>query len=190
MLILASASPRRRELLTQAKLHFLVIPADIDETPLPGEPAHAYVQRLAIEKAQAVAAHHPNDTILAADTAVVLQILGKEEILGKPTDPADATRMLTLLSGRTHSVMTGFAIVSPAHPLIADVEITHVTFNPISPKEIAAYIATGEPLDKAGAYAIQGHAARWIPAIQGDYSNVVGLPIPRILRALSLAHSS
>jgi septum formation protein len=186
MLILASASPRRRELLTQANLQFLVIPADIDETPHPHEPAHAYVQRLAIEKAQTIASLHPQDTILAADTAVVID----EQILGKPTDPADATRMLTLLSGRTHSVMTGFAILSPTHPLIAGVEVTHVTFHPISPAEIAAYIATGEPLDKAGAYAIQGQAACWIPSIAGDYSNVVGLPIPRILKALSLAHSS
>ena len=186
MLILASASPRRRELLTQAKLHFLVIPADIDETPLPGEPAHAYVQRLAIEKAQAVAAHHPNDTILAADTAVVLQILGKEEILGKPTDPADAARMLTLLSGRTHRVITGVALVSATQTQVA-AEVTAVQFLTLSDEEIAAYIATGEPMDKAGASAIQGRAARWIPRIEGDYFNVVGLPISLVTTLLESA---
>jgi septum formation protein len=186
MLILASASPRRRELLTQAGLTFRVLPADIDETPLPNEPAAAYVERLAIEKAQAIAILHPEDTILAADTAVVL--IGHaeaDEILGKPTSPEDAIRMLTLLSGRTHAVMTGVALAAPGQPLRSTVEITHVTFNLIPPAEIAAYVATGEPLDKAGAYAIQGYAARWIPRIEGDYFNVVGLPIARVITLLS-----
>ena len=184
MLILASASPRRRELLTQAKLHFLVIPADIDETPLPGEPAHAYVQRLAIEKAQAIAALRPHDTILAADTAVVLPD-GGGTILGKPTHPADAERMLNLLSGRTHAVMTGLAVVSSSGKLASAIEITQVTFDLVTPAEIADYVATGEPLDKAGAYAIQGFAARWIPRIEGDYFNVVGLPIARTVELLA-----
>ncbi len=188
MLILASASPRRRELLTQAALTFTVEPAHIDETPLPDEPAAAYVQRLAIEKAQAICALHRPDpqpvTILAADTAVVLP---DGTILGKPGSPADAVRMLTQLSGRTHAVMTGLAVVSsaPGARLMSDVEITQVTVNLITPDEIERYVATGEPLDKAGAYAIQGFAARWIPRIEGDYFNVVGLPIARVMSLLA-----
>ena len=190
MLILASASPRRRELLTQAGLAFTVEPAEIDETPLRGEPAAAYVQRLAIKKAQAVCTRHRDDAmpviVLAADTAVVLP---GDTILGKPASPADAARMLGLLSGRTHAVLTGIAAVSsaPGAQLAADVEITQVTMNLITPDEIDAYIATGEPLDKAGAYAIQGFAARWIPRIEGDYSNVVGLPLARVIALLAQA---
>lgn len=193
MLILASASPRRRELLTQAGFSFVVEPADIDETPLPGEPAAAYVQRLATEKAQAVCALHRQQpepyTVLGADTAVVLS---SGEILGKPTSPEDALRMLSLLSGRTHVVMTGIAAVSFPEPnrTVADVELTQVTFDLITPDEIAAYVATGEPLDKAGAYAIQGYAARWIPRIEGCYFNVVGLPVARVVNILvGLAHA-
>jgi septum formation protein len=198
MLILASASPRRRELLAQAGLDFQVEPADIDETPLPDEPAAAYVQRLATEKALAVCALHrglhPADaafTVLAADTAVVPPDSSGEAgmILGKPTGPDDAARMLALLSGRTHAVMTGVAAVHSDRPsrTVADVEITQVTFNLIAPDEIDAYVASGEPLDKAGAYAIQGYAARWIPRIEGDYSNVVGLPIARVIALLAEA---
>lgn len=193
MLILASASPRRRELLAQAGLEFVVEPADIDETPLPNEGAAAYVQRVATEKAQAVCVAHRargggSVTVLAADTAVVLpDPLGEPgTILGKPLNPADAARMLTLLSGRTHAVMTGVAAVSSVRPsrTVADVEITQVTFNVMTPQEIEDYVATGEPLDKAGAYAIQGFAARWIPRIEGDYFNVVGLPIARVIALL------
>jgi septum formation protein len=185
MLILASASPRRRELLIQAGLAFIVDPAGIDETALPNEPAAAYVQRLAIEKAQAVAQRRtlaPGDIVLAADTCVVLD----QQLLGKPTSPEDAIRMLTQLSGRTHAVMTGVAAVSAVRS-VSDVEITQVTFSLIAPEEIAAYVATGEPLDKAGAYAIQGYAARWTPRIEGDYFNVVGLPIARVIRLLAEA---
>ena len=185
MLILASASPRRRELLTQAGLQFIVDPADIDETALLNEPAAAYVQRLAIEKAQAVANRRtlaPDDVVLAADTCVVLDGL----LLGKPASREDAIRMLTLLSGRTHTVMTGVAAVSPLRT-VSDIELTQVTFDLITPEEIAAYVADGEPLDKAGAYAIQGYAARWIPRIEGDYFNVVGLPIARVVRLLAEA---
>ena len=188
MLILASASPRRHELLTQAGFTFLVEPAEIDETPLPSESAAAYVQRLAIEKAQAVCALHQHDpepvTVLAADTTVVLP---GDIILGKHAAAAEASRMLLLLSGRTHAVMTGLAVVSstPGSSLVADVEITQVTMNLIPLEELAAYIATPEPLDKAGAYAIQGYAARWIPRIEGDYFNVVGLPIARVVALLA-----
>ena len=193
MLILASASPRRRQLLTQAGLTFTVEPAHIDEAPLPGEAAAAYVERLATEKAQAICNLHRTDsepvTVLAADTAVVLTGTGDSEILGKPLHPTDAARMLTLLSGRTHAVLTGIAAVSsaPGARLVSDVEITQVTVDLISPEEIEAYVATAEPLDKAGAYAIQGYAARWIPHIEGDYFNVVGLPIARVVALLAEA---
>ncbi len=195
MLILASASPRRRELLTQAGFEFLVEPASLDETALPQESAAAYVQRLAVEKAQAVLARHPNPrepaVVLAADTAVVVPGLAEQggEILGKPVHAADAARMLTLLSGRTHAVLTGVAAVSSSAPgrIFSDVEITQVTMNVIAAKEIAAYVGSGEPMDKAGAYAIQGYAARWIPYIEGCYFNVVGLPIARVVALLAEA---
>jgi septum formation protein len=194
MLILASASPRRRELLTQAGLEFTVEAADIDESSLPGEAAAAYVQRVATEKAQAISLRHRNEhagelTILAADTAVVLPEEGL--ILGKPVDDRDAARMLGLLSGRTHAVMTGIAAVAIGRDgqrtTVADVEITQVTMNLIAAEEISRYVASGEPRDKAGAYAIQGYAARWIPGIEGCYFNVVGLPIARVLALLAEA---
>ena len=180
MLILASASPRRRELLTQAGFEFQVHPAHIPEDPLPGEDPIAYVTRLAREKAEAVfqiLAGQPSDptTVLGADTTVTLD----HHILGKPENPADAARMLRLLSGRTHRVITGVALVS-AHRTQAVAEVTEVEFLPLSEAQIQSYIATGEPNDKAGAYAIQGRAARWIPRIQGCYFNVVGLPISRV----------
>ncbi len=195
MLILASASPRRRELLTQAGFEFIVEPSALDETALPHEAAASYVQRLAVEKAQAVLAR-PRELrepvlVLAADTVVVVPGLldHAPEILGKPRDAADASRMLALLSGRTHAVMTGVAAVSSSAPseIFADVEITQVTMNRIAPQESAAYIASGEPMDKAGAYAIQGYAARWIPRIEGCYFNVVGLPIARVVALLAEA---
>jgi septum formation protein len=207
MLVLASASPRRRELLTQAGFTFQVYPAHIPEDPKPNEDPIAYVTRLAREKAEAVfhqlalkghdfsraedgarevRALAPEGcssdvnphvgsnsfVVLGADTTVTLD----NQIIGKPTDPADAARMLRLLSGRTHRVITGVAIVTAAHTEVA-AEVTAVQFLTLSDEEIAAYIATGEPMDKAGAYAIQGRAARWIPRIVGDYFNVVGLPI-------------
>jgi septum formation protein len=191
-LILASASPRRRELLTQAGFTFTVESAEIDETPLPDEPAAAYVQRLAIEKAQAVCASHrsahPEERaiVLGADTAVVLP---DGEILGKPVNAGDAARMLELLAGRTHAVMTGIAAISSSPGAgcgtVSDVEITQVTFHLMTREEINEYVASGEPLDKAGGYAIQGFAARWIPRIEGDYGNVVGLPIARTVALLA-----
>jgi septum formation protein len=186
-LILASASPRRRALLAQAGFDFEVRASEIDESLLPGEAAAAYVERLAIEKAQAVCALYDRAsgpvTVLAADTAVVLP---DGEILGKPRNAADARRMLRLLSGRTHAVMTGLAAVSSEQERLASaVEMTHVTFLVLTDEEIAAYVAGGEPLDKAGAYAIQGYAARWIPRIEGDYFNVVGLPIARTVALLT-----
>jgi septum formation protein len=232
MLVLASASPRRRELLTQAGLNFTVETADLPETVNPGEDAASYVLRLAEAKALAVwtrlrgentsaatsstpdvqTAASPTESsvlglspiqetkplaaagsegvtskrdpliVLAADTCV----MANGEILGKPADQADARRMLDLLSGRTHSVMTGIAVLT-ATESFADVEITQVTFNVIEEPELVHYLASGEPLDKAGAYGIQGYAARWIPRIEGCYFNVVGLPIARTLGLLAQA---
>jgi septum formation protein len=182
MLVLASASPRRRELLAQAGFSFDVHPAHIPENPLPNEDPIAYVTRIAREKAQFVftrlsANHAPQSpesplVVLGADTTVTLD----NQILGKPSDPADAARILRLLSGRTHRVITGVALVTANSTEVA-AEVTAVRFLTLSDEEIAAYVATGEPMDKAGAYAIQGRAARWIPRIEGDYFNVVGLPI-------------
>ena len=178
MLVLASASPRRRELLTQAGFSFTVHPAHIPEDPLPGEDAIAYVTRLAREKAEAVF-HElsskmpaPPQVVLGADTTVTLD----NQILAKPADPADAARMLRQLSGRTHHVITGVAVVSRRSTEVA-AEVTAVRFLALSDEEIESYIATREPMDKAGAYAIQGRAARWIPRIEGCYFNVVGLPL-------------
>ncbi|WP_433967187.1 Maf family protein [Tunturiibacter gelidiferens] len=191
MLILASASPRRHELLTQAGLTFSAEAANLSEDLLPNEAAAAYVQRLAEEKAQAVwNAHRFTDgsedplVVLGADTCVVVD----GHILGKPTDSADARRMLELLSGRTHAVLTGIAAIT-AKKTVRDLDITHVTFNVITDAEIGRYISSGEPLDKAGAYAIQGYAARWIPRIEGCYFNVVGLPIARTMALLAQAES-
>ena len=181
-LVLASASPRRRELLAQAGFSFEVHPAHIPEDPLPAEDPIAYVVRLAREKAGAVFAQL-SGTQLSSDGAAALQVLGADttvtldnHILGKPEDAADAARMLRMLSGRTHRVITGVAVVTSNTAEVA-AEVTGVQFLTLSDEEIADYIATGEPMDKAGAYAIQGRAARWIPRVQGCYFNVVGLPI-------------
>jgi septum formation protein len=182
ILVLASASPRRRELLRSAGIAFEVQPADIPENPFPGEGAEEYAERLAREKALAVAKLRPKECVLGADTVVVVD----GQILGKPSDSADAARMLRMLSGREHQVITGVCLVCPGQPVVAS-ETTLVTVSEITDQEIADYVASGEPMDKAGAYAIQGIASRWIPRIEGDYSNVVGLPVAlvwRMLRAL------
>ena len=235
MLVLASASPRRRELLTQAGFTFQVHPAHIPEDPRPNEDPIAYVVRLAREKAEAVfrewtpnvdpelalkghdfsrakkdaqedralapegcsseglectPANLPRASAAPQVPSAVLQVLGADttvtidnQILGKPSGPTDAARMLRLLSGRTHRVITGVAVVTAARTEVA-AEVTGVTFLTLSDQEIESYIATGEPMDKAGAYAIQGRAARWIPRITGDYSNVVGLPIALVTTLL------
>ena len=183
MLVLASASPRRRELLAQAGFSFRVIASDILEERLLGEAPATFAMRLAREKAQSVfdrhhdTLHSPGDPllVLGADTVVVTA----EEILGKPANPADAARMLRLLSGRTHQVITGICLIS-RRGAEASAENTAVAMRTLSDEEIAAYVTTGEPMDKAGAYAIQGYAARWIPRIEGDYFNVVGLPLARV----------
>lgn len=189
MLILASSSPRRRELLKQAGFDFTVESADINEDPQPGEAAAKYVQRLAVEKAQAVRDRHRADndsgdpiTVLGADTTVVLD----GEILGKPANHAEARSMLERLAGRTHQVMTGIAAIT-SNTIVSDVEITQVFFDLINEDELAHYLTTGEPFDKAGAYGIQGYAARWIPRVEGCYFNVMGLPISRTIALLAKA---
>jgi len=179
MLVLASASPRRQKLLRSAGITFEVQPADIPEDPLPGEAAKECAERLAREKALAVARQRPQDCVLGADTVVVVN----GEILGKPCDAADAARMLRRLSGREHQVITGVCLAVSSQCSVAS-ETTSVTMSEISEKEISDYIASGEPMDKAGAYAIQGIASRWIPRIEGDYSNVVGLPVALVWRML------
>ncbi|HYA18020.1 MAG TPA: Maf family protein [Bryobacteraceae bacterium] len=179
MLILASRSPRRAELLRAAGIDFTIRAADVDETPRPGESPRGYVTRLALEKANAILAA-PDETVLAADTTVVIG----NEILGKPIDAADARRMLRALSGREHKVITGICL-RRGDCVIQDVDVTGVWFSPLSDAEIDHYIASGEPMDKAGAYAIQGLASRFIPRIEGSYSNVVGLPVALVSQALS-----
>ena len=182
MLVLASASPRRQDLLRSAGISFAVQPADIDESPLAGETARALAERLAREKALAVCRDRPNDLVLGADTIVVVN----DCILGKPADADDAARMLRLLSGRVHQVITGVCLAGTAgrnQPRVES-ETTLVTFGELSASEIRDYVATGEPMDKAGAYAIQGIASRWILRIEGDYSNVVGLPVALVYRML------
>ena len=194
-LVLASNSPRRRELLAQAGFSFTVRPAHIPEDPQAGEDPVSYVVRLARAKAQAVfdaldrepgeeSSPRADRVVLGADTTVTID----NQILGKPSDAADAARMLALLSGRTHRVVTGVALASASGIEVA-AEMTGVRFYTLSEAEIAAYIATGEPMDKAGAYAIQGRAARWIPRITGDYSNVVGLPLALLATMLESART-
>src|SRR5580692_7863684 len=190
MLVLASASPRRRDLLGNAGISFTVQAADIDERPLAGESPQDCVERLAREKALAVFQTRPRDYVLGADTIVVVD----GAILGKPRDADDAAGMLRLLSGRTHAVITGVCVVNPVAggqgsvaskpDLLTASETTLVTFGELSDDEIRDYVATGEPMDKAGAYAIQGIASRWIPRIEGDYSNVVGLPVALVYAML------
>jgi len=178
MLVLASRSPRRREILQQAGIPFVVRPADVDETPLAGEPARAYVARIARQKAEATTCN-PGEIILAADTTVV----AGGEILGKPLDPADSARMLALLSGQRHEVLTGICLRS-AGRVVQDCSETSVWFAPLSPQEIAEYAESGEPLDKAGAYAIQGLASKFVRRIEGCYFNVMGLPVALVYRHL------
>ncbi|HUP03082.1 MAG TPA: Maf family protein [Bryobacteraceae bacterium] len=177
-LVLASQSPRRSEILRQAGIPFVVRFAPVDETLLPGESPVAYVQRLAEAKAFAVPAA-ADEIVLGADTTVVVE----NEILAKPEDPGDARRMLSLLSGRRHHVLTGICLRRGAHS-VRDFASTAVWFSPMSPAEIEAYAAGGEPLDKAGAYAIQGLASKFIERIEGCYFNVVGLPIALVYRHL------
>ena len=187
-LILASASPRRRELLAQAGYQFEVQASSVPESRRAGEDAIRFATRLAREKAEAVYARHQPAIVLGADTVVVCD----GEVMGKPADPADAERMLLLLAGRTHQVVTGVAVVwgSSSPPAIeVAAELTQVTMRTLSPEEVSRYVATGEPMDKAGAYAIQGYAGRWIPRISGCYFNVVGLPLALVAAMLEAAEA-
>lgn len=185
-LILASASPRRRELLEAMGWRFLVRPVELDESPFPGEDAAAYVGRLALEKARAAAARaateSPDALVLGADTVVALEC----ELFGKPKDPADARLMLRRLAGRRHQVLTGVALLDGEREWL-EVARTEVQMAPLSEQEIELYVETGEPLDKAGAYAVQGRGALFVSALDGNYSNVVGLPLPVVYRLLLAA---
>jgi septum formation protein len=178
MVVLASQSPRRAEILRQAGIAFTVRAASIDETPLPGEKPEDYVQRLAESKALAVACE-AGEVVLGADTTVVID----GEMLGKPEDAADARRMLAKLSGRRHEVMTGICL-RRGPDVTRDWATTEVWFTPMSESEIADYVASSEPMDKAGAYAIQGLASKHIEKIEGSYFNVMGLPVALVYRHL------
>ena len=178
--ILASQSPRRRELLTKLGLCFSVVPADVDETMQQGKDPRDEVARVCRAKAQAVRARgHDKDLIIAADTIVVVQ----GEVLGKPKDREDAARMLRLLSGKDHEVMTGLTVLQ-AEQSRTLVETAKIHFRQLDEQELAAYIATGEPMDKAGAYGIQGLASIFITGITGDYYTVMGLPVCRLAETL------
>jgi nucleoside triphosphate pyrophosphatase len=187
MLVLASASPRRQELLCNAGIAFIVQASGIDETPLEGESPRSCAERLARDKARVISRIYPEDYVLGADTIVVVD----SAMLGKPRDAADAARMLRILSGRQHEVITGVCVMKPvasgqrsAGGEDVGSESTLVTMCSLSSDDIQAYVASGEPMDKAGAYAIQGIASRWIPRIEGDYSNVMGLPVSLVYRML------
>jgi septum formation protein len=173
-LILASASPRRADLLREAGIEVDIQPADVDENLLPGEPPEVYVRRVADAKARAVSERAPGRYVLAADTAVVVE----EQILGKPVDAEDAARMLRLLSGRSHTVVTGVSLMKDGQPTVdSEVAVTVVEFATLTPAQIRWYVASGESMDKAGGYGIQGLASRFVTRIAGSYSNVVGLPV-------------
>jgi septum formation protein len=181
-LILASASPRRAEILRDAGIPFTVLSSAVDETPYPGETPQQMVQRLSAAKAELVAARAVGPAILvAADTTVVLDGL----MMGKPSSAEDARKMLEILAGRTHSVVTGVTLIRlPEMDRRQFIETTLVSFTPLSRDDISRYLATGEPYDKAGSYAIQGYAGRYIPRIEGCYFNVVGLPLARLVENL------
>lgn len=178
MLVLASSSPRRRELLSLLGIAFEVQAADVDESRHPDEAPTVYAARLAREKALAVKRLRPGDAVLGADTIVVVD----GSVLGKPADRDDARRMLRLLSGRSHEVITAVCVAAAERREHA--ETTSVLMSVIPDDELQAYVASGEPVDKAGAYAIQGGAAKWVYRIEGDYFNVVGLPVWAVWRML------
>jgi septum formation protein len=192
-LVLASASPRRQELLQSAGIEFVVKPANIPEVRRDQESAQVFAERMAREKAHAVFAEVKGEYVLGADTVVVVagaagaatdvSPVEGELVLGKPETPEDAARMLRLLSGRKHQVITGVCLLGNNFEDVRS-ESTTVQFSVLSEADIREYIASGEPMDKAGAYAIQGAASRWISNIQGDYSNVVGLPVALVLQML------
>lgn len=175
-LVLASASPRRRELLTARGFRFEVDPSNVMETPRPGEPPDAFAQRIAAEKAGDVARRHPGRCVLAADTVVVVD----GTLFGKPVDRSDARRMLQALSGRTHRVLTAVALVDPTGAVEEILVESQVAFRPLTAAEIEEYLESGEPFDKAGAYAVQGLAKKFVVRVRGSHSNVVGLPMEAV----------
>lgn len=176
MWVLASSSPRRQALLQQIGAPFVVdVPRDVDETVHPLESGALAAERLARAKAEEVATRHPGAWVIAADTLVCLG----ERILGKPADAAEAVRMLEAMSGRAHVVVTGVAVVHPGG-IDVEVDTTEVQFRPLDRTEIEAYVATGEPLDKAGSYGLQGRGVLFVEGIRGDHTNVVGLPLGRL----------
>lgn len=180
MLLLASSSPRRSELLSMAGYEFTAVPANVSETFLHGTPPMQIVEQLSTRKAQAVAKLHPEATVLAADTVVVF----KGRILGKPKDEEMAKAMLKLLSGNVHQVYTGYTVIS-GKKFVCGHECTSVEFYTLTQQEIDDYLATGEPMDKAGAYGIQGRGSLFVKRINGDFYNIVGLPIAKIHRILA-----
>jgi len=182
--ILASGSPRRRELLGGLTPNFLVIVSDVDETPELGEAPHTLAARLATLKAMTVAKAHPEAIVIGADTVVTFREGNGYRLLNKPADAAEACAMLASLSDRTHEVVTGVCVCSPIGPETF-YESTQVTFRALSEAEIADYVATGEPMDKAGSYAIQGGAAGFVEKVEGSLSNVIGLPMERLRNVLS-----
>jgi septum formation protein len=192
-LVLASASPRRQELLKRAGIEFVAKPANIPELRRDQETAQVFAERMAREKARAVFAEVKSEYVLGADTVVVVagaaggatgvSPVEVQLVLGKPENEEDAARMLRLLSGRKHQVITGVCLIGTGFEEVRSATTT-VQFSVLSEADIRDYIATGEPMDKAGAYAIQGAASRWISNIQGDYSNVVGLPVALVLQML------
>ena len=180
-IVLASASPRRAELLRAAGIDFEVQPADVDEAITTGESPNEYVSRLAEAKARLVYERDVRRIVLAADTAVVVDA----HILGKPLDDSDASRMLRMLSGRAHEVLTAVSVFHPGQIVDTRVEATTVEFAPLSDADIDWYVSSGEPMDKAGAYAVQGLASRFVTRIEGSYSNVVGLPVALVYQMLT-----
>jgi septum formation protein len=180
-IVLASASPRRAELLRAAGIDFDVQPANVDETLAAGEPPSEYVSRLAEAKARLVYERDVRRIVLAADTAVVVD----EHVLGKPQDDADAARMLRMLSGRSHQVLTAVSVFHPGQIVDTRIDTTTVEFASLSDVDIAWYVSSGEPMDKAGAYAIQGLASRFVTRIDGSYSNVVGLPVALVFQMVT-----
>jgi septum formation protein len=184
LLILASASPRRADLLREAGIHVEIQPADVDEDVQPGEAPEAYVRRVAEAKGRTVSERAPGRYVLAADTAVVVE----GQILGKPATSEEADRMLRMLSGRTHLVISAVCLMKDGHVVVeTEVAVTAVEFAPLSPAEIAWYVASGESMDKAGGYGIQGLASRFVTRIAGSYPNVVGLPIAVVYRMCTRA---
>lgn len=180
MIVLASASPRRRHLLEMLGIAHEVLPSDVDETRLPGEVPEAMAVRLAAAKALAVLAQRPDHLVLAADTVVTID----DHVLGKPDDPSDAARMLAMLSGRSHRVITAVAVALPGGEIRERYDATHVWFRELSPETIAAYVATGEPMDKAGSYGVQGYGAVLVERVDGDFFSVMGLPLRLVVELL------